>query len=435
MKIFISRVANDLRVGFLIRPLVIALLIGAAGMYLSTLEENYPQIRNWIPTMLFPTTQDPAVAQLILSNIATAMMTVVSIVFAILLMTLTLASTQFSPRIIISFVRDRVTQQTLGIFLGTFLYCLGSLPAARNLPTAFCPVVTVFGAMVLAFLCVTWLLFFIIHISRAVSVTHLVDRIARETEDMIMQTLPEMRGASETVQKTVPPAHIDEVGTPVLSDKSGYILAMDNEKLFAIAKNNDITIHVVRRIGHFIPAGIPLLGISGKGKLTPELDRALKKAFDIGATRTLDEDIEFGILQIVDIGLKAVSAASNDPSTAINCIDQLSSILIRFAMHRAPQTEFYYPENTLRLSIPWLGFDRILESAFEQIRLYSQADVAVSLRLLRAFSDIASTLPDKESRKLLVEQGIRLVAGCSEKLAEEVLKEMHARLAALEKMA
>jgi len=430
-----NRIANDLRVGFLIRPLVIALLIGAAGMYLSTLEESYPHMRDFIPTMLFPTTQDPAVAQLVLSNIATAMMTVVSIVFAILLMTLTLASTQFSPRIIISFVRDRVTQQTLGIFLGTFLYCLGSLPAARNIPTAFCPVVTVFGAMVLAFLCVTWLLFFIIHISRAVSVTHLVDRIARETEAIIHETLPERRTDGEAVQKTVSPAHIDKGGMPILSDTSGYILSMDNDKLFALAKSNDITISVVRRVGHFVPAGIPLMAISGKGKITPELDRSLKKAFHIGPTRTLQDDIEFGILQIVDIGLKAVSPASNDPSTAINCIDQLSGILIKFAMYRAPQTEYYYPEGTLRLSVPWLGFDRILESAFEQIRLYSQSDVAVSLRLLRAFSDIASTLPDRESRKLIVEQGIKLVTGCSAHLAEEVLKEMRLRLAALEKMA
>jgi uncharacterized membrane protein len=434
-KIVLNRIKNDMRVGFLIRPLIIALILGAAGMYLSTLEEVYPHIRDWIPTMLFPTTHDPAVAQLILSNIATAMMTVVSIVFAILLMTLTLASTQFSPRIIISFVRDRITQQTLGIFLGTFLYCLGALPSARNIPTPFCPVVTVFGAMILALACVTWLLFFIIHISRAVSVTHLVDRIARETEDMIVQTLPEMRTDGEAVQKTVAPARLDHIGTPILSDVSGYILSIDNNKLLSLAKNHDITIYVVRRIGHFVPAGIPLMGIAGKGKLTPELDRALLKAFDIGATRTLDADIEFGILQIVDIALKAVSPASNDPSTAINCIDQLSSILIRFAAHRAPQTEFYYPENTLRLSLPWLGFDRILESAFEQVRLYSQADVAVSLRLLRAFSDIASTLPDRESRKLIVEQGIKLVGGCSQHLNEEVLKEMRLRLAALEKMA
>lgn len=434
-KFIIYRLKNDMRIGFLVRPLLIALLIGASGMYLSVLEQAYPAIQNWIPTMFFPTTHDPGVAQMVLSNIATAMMTVVSIVFAILLMTLTLTSTQFSPRIIISFIRDPVTQQTLGIFLGTFLYCLGALPAARHEPTTFCPVVTVVGAMMLAVACVTWLLFFIIHISRSVSVTHLVARIAHDTEEIIIKSLPELRNANEAMQKTTTPSHIREGETPVLSNTSGYILAIDTDRLLTLAKNNDITVWVIRRVGHFVPAGIPLMGIKGKGKISPELEKNLRKAFHIGATRTLEQDIEFGILQIVDIALKAVSPASNDPSTAINCIDQLSSILIRFAAHKAPQTKFYYPEDTLRLRVPWLGFDRILESAFEQIRLYSQADVAVSLRLLRAFLDIASTLPDKESRTLIIEQGVRLVAGCSEKLAEEVLKEMRSRLAALEKMA
>ena len=79
-----------------------------------------------------------------------------------------------------------------------------------------------------------------------------------------------------------------------------------------------MTVWVIRRVGHFVPAGIPLMGIKGKGKLSPELDQNLRKAFHIGATRTLEQDIEFGILQIVDIALKAVSPASNDPSTAIN---------------------------------------------------------------------------------------------------------------------
>jgi uncharacterized membrane protein len=103
-------------------------------------------------------------------------MTVVSIVFAILLMTLTLASMQFSPRILISFVRDRGTQWTLGIFLGTFSYCVVALPAARSIPHPFAPVATVAGAMLLALTCVGWLLFFIHHISQSISVNHIVDR-------------------------------------------------------------------------------------------------------------------------------------------------------------------------------------------------------------------------------------------------------------------
>ena len=153
-----------LRGGFLIRPFVIAFLVGTAGAVLSAIEEQYPAIQAIVPWTLFPSHADPQVAQAILTTIATATMTVVSIVFAILLMTLTLASTQFSPRILISFVRDQVTQWTLGIFLGTFSYCIAALPAARSLPSPFVPVVTVVGAMALAPVCVGWLIYFIHHI-------------------------------------------------------------------------------------------------------------------------------------------------------------------------------------------------------------------------------------------------------------------------------
>src|SRR5580704_5050266 len=143
-----------LRGGFLIRPLAIALVLGTAGAVLSSLEESFREVSSWIPQVLFPSQQDPGVAQIILSSIATSIMTVVSIAFAILLMTLTLASTQFSPRILVSFVRDRGTQWTLGVFLGTFSYCMAALPAARSLPVAFVPVLSVTGAMLLALVAV-----------------------------------------------------------------------------------------------------------------------------------------------------------------------------------------------------------------------------------------------------------------------------------------
>jgi uncharacterized membrane protein len=181
LPVLIRSAMYALRGGFLVRPFVIAILLGVAGAILSATEETIPTMGIWIPEILFPSRQDPQVAQAILSAIATSIMTVVSIVFAILLMTLTLASTQFSPRILVSFVRDRGTQWTLGVFLGTFSYCMAALPAARSLPHAFVPVVSVTGAMLLALVCVGWLIFFINHISQSISVNHIVDRIARET--------------------------------------------------------------------------------------------------------------------------------------------------------------------------------------------------------------------------------------------------------------
>jgi uncharacterized membrane protein len=400
---------------------------------LSSLEEQIPTLGAWVPMTLFPSRQDPQVAQVILSAIATSIMTVVSIVFAILLMTLTLASMQFSPRIIVSFARDRVTQQTLGIFLGTFSYCVAALPAARSVPHPFAPVLTVLGAMLLALACVAWLLFFIHHISQAISVNHIVEKIATETEAIIDELMPEPRRRNRMSEADRPePSERDGA---VSSDVSGYVRFIDIDRLVFLAKSYGVIVRVVRRVGHFVPTGVPLLMVSKGERVSPGRSAELRGAFDLGPTRTLQQDVEFGILQIVDIALRAISPAVNDPSTAINCVDQLSRILIRFGSRQEPASLRYDPPGILRVSIPWPGFDRLLDAAFDQIRLYSKADVAVSLRMLRALGDIATAIGDPAVQEALAERGRQIVAGCAEELAEEELGKLRVRLSALEKLA
>lgn len=315
----------NLRGGFLVRPLIIALALGCAGALLSSLEEQVPVASSWVPTAIFPSHADPQVAQVILAGIAASMMTVVSIVFAILLMTLTLASMQFSPRIIVSFSKDRVTQWTLGVFLGTFSYCMAALPAARSLPHPFAPVATVLGAMVLALTCVGWLLFFIHHISQAISVNHIVDKIAKETEGVIDELMPSPRGLDHLKHVEALRPNASEVA--ISSDESGYIRFIDTQRMISLAKEYHLSIRVLRHVGHFVPVGIPLMMVSKGHRLSPEGVARLLAAFDFGPTRTLQQDVEFGVLQIVDIALKAISPAVNDPTTAISCVDQLSRVL------------------------------------------------------------------------------------------------------------
>ena len=120
----------------------------------------------------------------------------------------------------------------------------------------------------------------------------------------------------------------------------------------------------------------------------------------ISALRTLQQDVEFGVLQIVDIALKAISPAVNDPTTAISCVDQLSRILIRFASRETPESAAL--RSAGRRCAPasdGSDFDRLVDAAFEQIRLYSKTDIAVSLRLLRALGDIAVSTADTEFRR------------------------------------
>jgi uncharacterized membrane protein len=430
LPLLFRHVTYNLRGGFLVRPLTIALALGCAGAFLSWLEETVPNFSAWVPKALFPSHADPQVAQVILAAIAASIMTVVSIVFAILLMTLTLASMQFSPRIIVSFARDRVTQWTLGIFLGTFSYCMAALPTARSLPYPFAPVATVLGAMLLALACVAWLLYFIHHISQAISVNQIVDRIASETEAMIDEMMPHPHRPTRMPDRDqVDPGNWEK---PVLSDASGYIRFIDTDQLVAGAKSYRVKVQVLRRVGQFVPAGIPLLMVYKGERLSSEGIAQLRGAFDFGPSRTLQQDLEFGVLQIVDIALKAISPAVNDPSTAISCVDQLSRILIRFASRELPESTLYDPPGVVRVSIQWTDFDRMVDAAFEQIRLYSQSDMAVSLRLLRALGDIAVSTPDPLYRRTLAERGSRIVAGCAQKLGELELREMRVRLATLE---
>lgn len=415
----------NLRGGFLVRPLAIVVVLGGAGALFSWLEEEFPVVSTWVPKVLFPSHSDPQIAQAILSDIATSTMTVVSIVFAILLMTLTLASMQFSPRIIMSFSRDRVTQWTLGVFLGTFSYCMAALPAARSLPHPFAPVATVLGAMVLALTCVGWLLFFIHHISQAISVNHIVDRIATETESVIDEVMPWPHWPERLQQTHPPPRTPDEVA--VAAPESGYIRFIDTRRLLDLAKQYRVRIRVLRRVGHFVPAGIPMAMVAKGERLDDDGRARLLSAFDMGPTRTLQQDVEFGVLQIVDIALKAISPAVNDPSTGINCVDQLSRIMIRFASRQPPDELMFDPPGVIRVSLGWIQFPRLLDAAFEQIRMYAKGDVAVSLRLLRALGDIAASTPDAEFRQILVERGWRTVAGCAEKLGPDEMRELRMR--------
>jgi len=431
--LWMRRALYSLRGGFMIRPLSIAFVLGWIGAVLSWIEEMVPALSAWVPAVIFPSHADPQVAQVILTGIASSIMTVVSIVFAILLMTLTLASMQFSPRIILSFTRDRVTQWTLGIFLGTFSYCMAALPAARSLPTPVAPVLTVLGAMLLAFSCVCWLLFFIHHIANAISVNQIVDKIASETESVIDEMMPESRRGLSLAKHH--PSREPDYTVPILSAGSGYIRYIDIRRLLMVAKSSRISVQVLRRVGQFVPAGVPLLSVAKGERLTNEVRSALLGAFDIGPSRTLQQDVEFGVLQIVDIALRAVSPAVNDPSTAISCVDQLGRILIRFASREPPEPVLYDAHGMPRVSVTWVRFERLLETAFEQIRSYSMSDLAVSLRLLRALCDIASAVDAPDLRDALIEQGRRVAAGCSRALRQEELRELRDRLTRLEAFA
>jgi len=258
--------------------------------------------------------------------------------------------------------------------------------------------------MLLAPICVGWLVYFIHHISNAISVNHIVDRIRRETEQVIDELMPEPR---RPAQFEGPVGAFPEALEHLIpSRRSGYIRFIDIERLRSLANDYRVCLRVERRVGHFVPEGVGLVRVSRGDRI--------------------------GIVQIVDIGLRAISPAVNDPTTAISCVDQLSCILIRWAARAPTRSYFYDPPHVLRVVIPWINFNGLLDLAFEQIRHYAVADAAVSLRLMRALDDIASTVEDPVIRLRLLDRGRRLFAGCAGHLQEDDLARLRERLSLLE---
>jgi uncharacterized membrane protein len=219
---------------------------------------------------------------------------------------------------------------------------------------------------------------------------------------------------------------------PILSRQSGYIRYIDVKRLLTLAKRYGLRVRVERRIGHYVPAGVPLLCVSHADRAAEERAETLLGVFDIGPSRTLQQDVEFGVIQLVDIGLRAISPAVNDPSTAISCVDQLSRVLIRWLSRVPPRSCLYDPPYVPRVVLPWIGFDGLMDTAFEQIRHYAVADAAVSLRLLRAIEDLARNAREPEVQDSLRRRARRIVDGCAGRLQEEDMANLRARLRLVE---
>ena len=420
------RVQYNLRGGFLVRPLVIAIALACFGTLIPAVEERYPLTAIVLKRLSVVAPHDAQTAQGLLATIAGSIMTVVSIVLSVLLIALTLASIQFSPRLLNGFVRDRLTQYTLGAFLGTFLYCLCAYSQVRLAPDSPVPTFAVLVALMLAVLCVAFLIIFINHISKLINANYIVDRIASETEAIVDAVLPNrLTGAIQPE-----PAAPDGLGrgSPVISTTSGYIQYIDGARLLALAKQYGEILVVQRRVGQFIPAGKPLLRFTTRTIISPEASEEFLRAFDNGVVRTMEQDIEFGVLQLVDIALKAISPAVNDPSTAISCIDQLSRILVRIVSRQPVAAHLYRPPGVLRVVLSPMPFARLLDVAFTQIRHYGKGDMAVCVRLLRALGDIASATQHAVYLDEIGDHAQRIATACLANFPEDECSLLRARL-------
>jgi uncharacterized membrane protein len=327
-------------------------------------------------------------ARQMLSTLAGSMMTVMGITFSMTLVALALASTQYTSRVLRNFMRSGVTQGALGIFAGIFTYCLIVLRSIRGGEAAFVPSLAVFFAFVLSIVGVVVLVYFIHHIASSIQASSIIASVAKETMVAIERLFPEKLGqepdeAGGKESQPVLPLLDERTWYPVPSEVSGYVQSVDDDAMLRLAQDRKTIVRMEHGVGAFVVQDTPLASLALAYPPDRETTSALHGIYDVSNYRTIEQDPAFGIRQIVDIALKALSPGINDTSTALMCVDHLTAILARLADRRFPLS-YRYEGEALRVIAIVPTFEDLLADAFDQIRGSAGGNVAIMTRVLGA---------------------------------------------------
>ncbi|NQV25902.1 MAG: DUF2254 domain-containing protein [Rhodopirellula sp.] len=415
---------NHLRSSFWFMPsmIVVASIVLAAIL----IEADYAVSNQWLAQWprLFGSGAEGSRGMM--STIAGSMMTVVGVTFSMVLMVLAMASSQYTSRILRNFIRSRITQVVLGIFAGIFTYCLIVLRTIRSGDEgSFVPSLAVSFGFVLALGGVGALIFFIHHIASSIQASSIIASVAEETIAAIDRIFPDNLGQGpsdddDDEQPRRPPS--ERKWRAVMAGESGYIQSVDSEALVRLARDRNTIVWMDHGIGEFVVQNSTLASLALEEPPDQATIDDLQATFSISRHRSVDQDAAFGIRQIVDIALKALSPGINDTTTAIMCVDYLTAIMARIAPRQIPSSR-RYEEGKLQIIAKGPSFESLLAESFDQIRRNAKGDVAIMSRMLGAFHTLATLTASPRRRRVLGEQ-VDWIA----ELAERSIDSAHDRM-------
>jgi uncharacterized membrane protein len=354
---------------------------------------DYTNLRSLYGALPWIYNAGPEEARSMLSTIASSVMTVAGTTFSITIAALALASQQYGPRRLRSFTSDRGTQVVLGTYGATFLYCLIVLRSVHGPGEhTFVPHAAATLGYLFAIASVGVLIYFIHHIATSLEVEQLIDEDTRNLASVVHAAF----------ERDVPPAARDDRGgaggTTIAAPSSGYARSVDVAGLLRMACELDGRIEILARPGTFVVRGEPLLRIEAPGPLPDRARRRAVRAVDIDERRSATQDPLFGVQQLVEIAVRALSPAINAPYTAIVCIDRLGGVLAEIP-GRTMRAVHDGPDGRPRVRLPTVSFAEMLAAAFDDVRRYGRSSPAVLVSLLEALGRIARAASDPLERE------------------------------------
>jgi uncharacterized membrane protein len=370
---------NRLRESLLFLPVV--LLIGGV-----LLEEAARAIdRNvdvsWLPTAHMA----PDAAQTLLSTIAGATITTAGVVFSLLVVSLQLASGQFSPRVLRTFWRDRAGQVLIGLLLATFAFCVLTL-SQLNASADHAPAASMAVSIALALASILAIVGYLNRITRSQYVGRIMERIQGEGLALVRE-LPYGTRVGERYGEPVAPPELDHLGPPlvVAAHTNGWVQQISRRAVLAATAPGSV-VRLDTRVGAYLVRGEAVASIWPKPEpsVADRVVRLIAEALIVGPSRTMQQDIDFALRQLNDIGLRALSPAVNDPTTAIEVVLRVSSVMRPLLVSDLPDQSVRDPEGRVLLT-PWdLSHPEYVHHAYGQVRAYGATHAQVILALVRA---------------------------------------------------
>ena len=388
------------------------LTFGSAVLAVITIQLDVAGILPEAPAGVWLFSGTASGARGVLSAIASGFITVTGVVFSVTIVALQLASTQFTPRILRNFTADRANQVVLGVFIATFTYALlvlrvvrgeqGGLtpeqagnPAASAMEPAsqaFVPNLSVTIAVALAVLSIGFLIFFIDHAARSIQASVIIDRVTEDTLETLHRSIG--KGLATPSDGGAEPRTPRGQGTVVTTEKSGYIQGVDEDDLLELVADEDMIVRVEPDVGDFLLPGDGLATVwpAGFGDET-RVAEGIRKAFVLGAQRTPHLDVEFGLIELVDMAVKALSPGINDPTTAVLCVDRIAEILLEFGRREVSDRVRRREGGSGTLILPRPRFDSLVRLSIDQIRHFGAGNPHFAETLLDRLHHLGALLP------------------------------------------
>ncbi len=346
-------------------------------------------------------------ARSMLQAVASSMITVAALVFSLTLAVLAQVSAQYTSRVIRNFLRDRLNQLVLGIFLGIYAYCLVALHGIGG-EEGDIPALTALGGFIAALAGVVFLVFSIHHLTRSMQIENILASIEDEALPVFERIYPEDEADDEGGRDDAMPS-LPENGAPVRANSSGYIQDINVAALLDVAETLDTVIHVPHRVGDFIAPGQILAWLDERAPADEKFAEAVRDAFSTGRMRSIQQDPAFGLRQFVDVALKALSPGINETTNAVMVLDRIG-VLLRVLAERPLPARERLKDGRLRLVVERADMEDLIRLSFDQIGRCGSDNPAVLGRMLSVLAELTAVACNARRQALLRAYAQRVMA-------------------------